>query len=91
MAVYVDDTLEHGVHVGSIRGRSCHMFADTPAELHAFAKRLGLRREWASDHTQPRSNLHYDLVPSKRTLAVRLGAREVTRAELVNLLRGGQP
>lgn len=56
-----------------------HLYADTAEELHEFAARLGLKREWCSDHTQPGSKLlHYDLNPSKRTRAVVLGAIEVS-------------
>lgn len=52
--VYVDElfTTNHQVKgwAGRIFGdgrQSCHMTADTPEELHAFAKRIGLKREWA--------------------------------------------
>lgn len=52
---------------------SCHMYADTLEELHAMAKRIGLRRDWFqnSPHLQ-----HYDLTPQKRMAAVRAGAIE---------------
>lgn len=57
----------------------CHMVSDTSeAELHAFAKRLGCRRAWFQ--LRP---AHYDLTPTRRLLAVRLGASEVTSRELV--------
>jgi hypothetical protein len=61
----------------------CHMVStDSLDELHAFAAKLGLKREWAQ--LRPKvSAAHYDLVPSKRAIAVRLGAREVTARELV--------
>lgn len=39
-------------------------------ELHEFAKRLGLKRNWFQLKTVP----HYDLVRSKRDLAIKLGA-----------------
>ncbi len=63
----------------------CHMMTDdlTPArleELHAMALEIGLRRTWFQDHvTLP----HYDLVPSKRRLAVRAGAVEVESREMI--------
>ena len=60
------------------------MFADTEAELHAMAKRLGLRREWFQQH--PRLP-HYDIVPSKRTLALSLGAKAVDRSQVVLHMR----
>lgn len=86
MTVYVDPIFEHGIYVGLIQGRSCHMLADSAEELHAFAQKLGLRREAASDYTQPNSDLHYDLTPGKRELAVQLGAREITFEEVAALL-----
>lgn len=56
--------------------RWCHMTADSLDELHAMADRIGLKREWF----QAAKRLHfchYDLVPSKRILAVQAGAVEV--------------
>jgi hypothetical protein len=50
-----------------------HMWSDThnEAELVAFAARLGLRAEYL----QRRPGFpHFDLIPSKRALAVKLGA-----------------
>lgn len=63
--------------------RWCHMVSDTSEEeLHAFARRVGMRREWAQ--LRPRASAaHYDLTPSRRARAVRLGAVEVTGRELV--------
>jgi hypothetical protein len=78
MAVYVDPNFEWPKSRKWPYGSVSHMYADTPNELHAFAERLGLKRRWCSDHTQPGSALlHYDLSPGKREEAVRLGAVEV--------------
>jgi len=65
---------------GRLSGQWCHMLSDTGdmAELHAFAARLGLKREWLHDDTLAP---HYDLRPSKRALALELGAREVSWRE----------
>jgi hypothetical protein len=65
MAVYVDN----------YKGRfgrmiMCHMMADTIDELHEFAARLGLKREWF----QAKTAAHYDLSKEKRALAIKLGA-----------------
>jgi hypothetical protein len=50
----------------------CHMAVDGDIEhLHAFAHKLGLKRDWFQDN--PKAP-HYDLVPSKRTEAIKLGA-----------------
>src|SRR6266498_265731 len=58
--------------------RWCHMMTDgSKEELHAFAAKLGLSRASFQEHA---TLWHYDLVPSKRQQALRLGAQEV-RAE----------
>jgi hypothetical protein len=59
------------------------MFADTLEELHAMAGKIGMKRSWFQNH---RLLPHYDLVPSRRAVAIRLGAVEVTdRRKLVEL------
>ena len=78
MSVYVDE-----LQVYSTRLRFacwCHMMADTPEELHAMADRIGLKRRWFQDHVR---HPHYDLVASKRVLALRHGALERTAREMV--------
>lgn len=69
--------------VGARNGnRWCHLFTDEAdrafPELHAFAKRIGMRRSWFQGD-------HYDLTPGRRAAAVRAGAREVTRKEAVEV------
>ncbi len=66
--------------------RWCHMFADTLPELHAMADQLGLKRAWFQPGRSPELN-HYDLVPSKRALAVRLGAQEISTLEYMRARR----
>ena len=51
----------------------CHMFADTEEELHEFAKRIGMRKEWFQNKKLP----HYDLTAKRRQLALSLGAIEI--------------
>jgi hypothetical protein len=81
MGVYVDEVREYPEHMIKEAARRfgnkwSHMTADTEAELHEMARKIGLRREWCSDHTQPDSRtLHYDLIPSKRRLALANGAQ----------------
>ena len=71
VSVYVDDMrAPYGRMVMS------HMVADTVEELHAMADRIGVARRWYQDR-------HYDICQSKRALAVKYGAREVTRREAV--------
>ena len=58
--------------------RMCHLTADTLDELHTFAIRLGLKRDWLHHHPfMP----HYDLTANKRAKAVRLGAVEINQRE----------
>ncbi|MCX6422417.1 MAG: DUF4031 domain-containing protein [Actinobacteria bacterium] len=58
----------------------CHLVSDTSLdELHAFAARLGVpERGFQGDH--------YDIPTDLRSVAVALGAHEVTSRELVNAL-----
>lgn len=70
MAIYVDKLRDWGWTYG----KSCHLLTDGPLEeLHAFAARLGLRREWFQSARHP----HYDLTASRRGLALKLGAVEL--------------
>lgn len=50
-----------------------HMLASDLGALHAMAKRIGLKREWFQDKTFA----HYDVMASKRKLAVAAGAIEI--------------
>lgn len=56
------------------RAQWCHMGTDSDvAELHEFAAKIGLKRHWFHGGRLP----HYDLVESKRELAVKHGAIEI--------------
>lgn len=77
MTVYVD-----GMRAAYGRMKMCHMVADTPAELHAMAAKLGVRRWFQNDASTP----HYDICLSKRAEAVKLGAVEIDRYHLGKLL-----
>jgi len=91
MTVYVDALTTYGPdwyrgasaaqakRTGAKHGhRWCHLFADEAdcEELHAMASRIGMRREWFQGD-------HYDLVPPRRSAAVRLGAVELDRSQSV--------
>ena len=76
MAVYVD-----GARNGFGRMVMCHMLADTPAELHAMADAIGLKRQWYQSPDKA-SFPHYDLSLTRRKLALANGAKELTRQEL---------
>lgn len=80
MAVYIDKLRNWGWK----HGPSCHLYADSNEELHAFAARLGLKREWFQPSS---SGPHYDITASKRRLAVTLGAIEHTDREMVEHMR----
>lgn len=83
--ILVDHLVDHGTSAtrGLPSRRWCHMVSDTSEEeLHAFAARIGLRRDWAQ--LRPRASAaHYDLTPRRRALALGLGAVAVTSRELV--------
>jgi hypothetical protein len=69
MTVWVDFMAKQGLWRHG--NESCHLFGDDPAELHALASRIGLKRSWYQD----KGNLpHYDLTRSKRAAAIGAGA-----------------
>ena len=73
MTVYVDKLFHWPGAKQPFCSGSCHLFADSLSELHAFAELIGMKGSWFQDH---RWLPHYDLVPSKRELALRKGAQE---------------
>jgi hypothetical protein len=95
VAVYIDDAFVAG-DWGYFTGGG-HLQADSLAELHAFAARLGLRRAWFQTRPARPEHDHYDLSRAGREQAIALGAidepwreaarrrralREARRAEL---------
>lgn len=74
MTVYVDD-MKRRARVGRLDAIWSHLMADTDDELHAFAARLGLRREWHQHTGTPIS--HYDVTETKRQQALRMGATPI--------------
>jgi hypothetical protein len=80
--IYVDEIKDY-TWIAKARGLRhthwCHMTADTEAELHEFAARLGLRRAWFQKKGDRDYRWHYDITPPKRAQAVRMGAQEVDR------------
>ncbi|MBB1485757.1 DUF4031 domain-containing protein [Oceanospirillum sp. D5] len=79
MAVYVDN-----VRI-PWRGRKwCHLVADSTDELHDFARILGLKRAWF----QPNASYpHYDITIETREIALRMGAIEGSRKEIIRCAR----
>jgi hypothetical protein len=75
MAVYVDSEEIQW------RGRAwCHLVADSLAELHSFAARLGLQRRWFQERSfYP----HYDVTVPVRNQALRMGAVDADRETII--------
>lgn len=86
MTVFVDDAgiiasvknpENNRVHTSSW----CHLFTDQDdqSELHAFATKIGLKRDWFQDHHADKPWMwHYDVTSGKRWQAIRAGAQQVT-------------
>lgn len=58
----------------------CHMIADTTDELMAMVDRIGVKRKWIQYPGTPKE--HFDICGTKRTLAVKAGAIEISQMEL---------
>lgn len=80
VSVYVDD-----MRAPFGRMIMCHMIADSIDELHEMADRIGVARRWFQG--PPKHDPHYDISLSKRTLAVKFGAKEVSQREIVMVIR----
>lgn len=98
MTVYVDDSRRRA-RVGGITGRWSHLITDNPDinELHEFADRIGLRREWFQEFTKRPAGLyrpHYDVTDSKRQEAIAAGATPIGVRDMSAVLaraRGENP
>jgi uncharacterized protein DUF4031 len=78
LTVYVDNAFAVG-DWGRWSGGG-HLQADSVEELHEFAARLGLRREWFQSKPGRPENDHYDLGRGGRERALELGAVAEGRA-----------
>ena len=78
VSVYVDSAFAAG-DWGRWSGGG-HLQADTVEELHEFAERLRLRREWFQRKPGRPENDHYDLSRTARECALELGAIDEDRA-----------
>lgn len=72
MTVFVDD-----MNAGFGRMKMSHMLADTDAELHAMADKIGVARRWWQS-PEKTSGSHYDIALSKKVLAIAAGAVPIT-------------
>lgn len=89
MAVYVDNITEYPLDFVSEKARKygakwCHMIADTPGELLDMARRLNLSPAYMQRGGSAKW-IHFDLTPSKRAQAIRLGAIPVSSVELLQI------
>lgn len=83
MTVYVDN-LRMPARVGRIQANWSHLTADSTEELLAFAAKLGLRPSWIQNPGHVWKE-HFDVTDTKRALAIKLGAREITMREATAL------
>lgn len=84
MTVYVDDM---EAPFGNMV--MCHMMADSREELDAMADTIGVQRKWIQHPGTWQE--HYDISKSKRALAVKAGAVEVSMVDLVKMRRTKRP
>jgi hypothetical protein len=72
MSVYVDDMKAdfRPTHRPGRKYVMSHMIADTEAELHVMADKIGVLRKWYQGD-------HYDITQSKRALAIRADSSHV--------------
>lgn len=75
MAVYVDN-----VQIEWRGMKWCHLVADSLQELHDFANRLNLQREWFQHNA---SYPHYDVTVKTRIRALSLGAIVGKRIDII--------
>lgn len=78
MTVYVDDMYLHPLGRFG-RMKMSHLTADTTEELLAMADTIGVQRRWLQYPGEWKE--HFDIAMSKRALAVKAGAVEVTMRE----------
>lgn len=84
VSVYVDDM--HTSPIGQFgRMKMSHMIADTTEELLDMADRIGVARKWIQKAGTRHE--HFDIALSKRRLAVKEGAIELTMRELAEIKR----
>ncbi len=90
MTVYLDDWRQPA-RLGRVTDRWSHLVADTEEELHAFAARLGMRREWFQHKPARPHHAHYDVPERARPDVLALGAVAVSWRELGRMVRSRRP
>jgi hypothetical protein len=86
VTVYLDDWRQPA-RLGPVTDRWSHLVADSDIELHAFAARLGMRREWFQHKASRPHQAHYDLPERARGEALALGAVPISWRRLGRMLR----
>ena len=76
--VYVDD-----FNAPFGRMLMCHLVADTTGELLAMVDKIGVNRKWIQYPGTDKE--HFDICLSKKKLAIKHGAKQVTARELVKI------
>jgi hypothetical protein len=61
----------------------CHMIADTQEELLEMVDKIGVNRKWIQEVGTPRE--HFDISITKKKLAIKFGAKEITMRELAEI------
>lgn len=59
-----------------------HLVADSLDELHNFADKIGMKRSWFQ---YSKKHPHYDLLGSKKALAIKEGAINVTSRKILEI------
>lgn len=85
MTVYIDDAFLQFRNM-----RMCHMIADTSEELLDMARKIGVKVKWIQYAGQPKRE-HFDICSSKRDLAIKAGAVEMSFVGLAVMLRNRSP
>lgn len=80
MSVYVDDMR---ASFGNMV--MCHMIADSTEELLQMADVIGVQRKWIQKANFP--DEHFDIALSKRKLAIKAGAKQISMRELAKIIR----
>ena len=86
MTVYLDDWRQPA-RLGPVDDRWSHLLADSDEELHAFAARRGMKREWFQHRAGRPHQAHYDLPERSRQVALALGAVPVTWRQVGRMIR----
>ena len=84
MSVYVDN-----MNARFGRMQMCHMLADSTEELLAMADNIGVQRKWIQ--RAGTRHEHFDICLSKKKLAVKAGAIEVSMQDIYRKILAVRP